>query len=48
MSKEEQESTLESTMVGPLWARAKYSVLYPEILEDPQAEIILNKVYQIY
>lgn len=36
--------TLESTMVGPLWARAKYSQLYPEILTDTEAEQLIQKV----
>ncbi len=36
--------TLESTMVGPLWARATYSQLYPEILSDAQAVKLIEKV----
>ena len=36
--------TLESTMVGPLWARAKYSQLYPEILSDFEAVKLIEKV----
>ncbi|MDO8056789.1 MAG: class I SAM-dependent methyltransferase, partial [Candidatus Hermodarchaeota archaeon] len=36
--------TLGSTMVGPLWARAKYSQLYPEILSDNQAVDLIDKV----
>ncbi len=31
-------------MVGPLWARAKYSQLYPEILTDTEAEQLIQKV----
>ncbi len=31
-------------MVGPLWARAKYSQLYPEILSDAQAVKLFEKV----
>ena len=31
-------------MVGPLWARAKYSQLYPEILSDTQAVDLIGKV----
>ncbi|MHA1373658.1 MAG: class I SAM-dependent methyltransferase [Promethearchaeota archaeon] len=37
---------VEETMLGPLWARAKYSQLYPEILDDLKAiEIIKNVDY---
>jgi len=39
---------MESTMVGPLWARAKYGALYPDILKDPEAEILIKKVYEMY
>ena len=28
------EGTVQETMLGPLWARAKYSKLYPEILDQ--------------
>jgi len=28
---------IEETMLGPLWARAKYSQLYPEFLNDQKA-----------
>ena len=31
-------------MVGPLWARAAYSQLYPEILSDAQAVELIEKV----
>ena len=48
MAKKRYKGTIESTMVGPLYARAKYGVLYPEILKDPQAEGMLKKVYDIY
>ena len=34
---------MESTMIGPLWARAKYGALYPDILKDPEAEILIRK-----
>ncbi|MFW9803750.1 MAG: class I SAM-dependent methyltransferase [Candidatus Thorarchaeota archaeon] len=37
-------STLQSTMVGPLWARAKYSQLYPELLKDDQAVDLIEQV----
>lgn len=37
---------IEKTMLGPLWARAKYSQLYPELLNDLKAiEIIKNVDY---
>jgi O-methyltransferase involved in polyketide biosynthesis len=48
MPKKVYKGTIESTMVGPLYARAKYSALYPEILKDPQAEILLKQVYDMY
>ncbi|MFX0168619.1 MAG: class I SAM-dependent methyltransferase [Candidatus Hodarchaeota archaeon] len=35
---------LESTMVGPLWARAEYSKLFPNILYDLQAIDLIEKV----
>ena len=48
MAKKIYESTIESTMVGPLYARAKYGILYPEILKDPLAEPLLKQVYELY
>ena len=48
MPKKIYKGTIESTMVGPLYARAKYGVLYPEILKDPRAEVMLKKVYDMY
>jgi O-methyltransferase involved in polyketide biosynthesis len=38
------EQTIMSTMVGPLWARAYYGKRNPEILVDPHAEEIFNKL----
>lgn len=35
-------STIESTMLGPLWARATYSKLYPDLLNDPKAAQIIK------
>ena len=35
---------VEETMLGPLWARAKYSQLYPELLNDLKAIDIIKKV----
>ncbi len=40
----EKEAQLQSTMIGPLWARAVYSQQYPEILSDPHALDLLNKI----
>lgn len=48
MPKKIYKGTIESTMVGPLYARAKYGALYPEILKDAQAETRLKKVYDMY
>lgn len=40
------DEKVEETMLGPLWARAKYSQLYPELLNDFKAiEIIKNVDY---
>jgi len=36
--------SIEETMLGPLWARATYSKLYPEILDDKQAIKIIEKL----
>ena len=36
------EGTIQETMLGPLWARAKYSQIYPELLDDQEA-IEINK-----
>jgi O-methyltransferase involved in polyketide biosynthesis len=48
MAKKVYKSTIESIMLGPLWARATYGALYPEILKDPQAEVLLKQVYEMY
>ena len=48
MAKKIIQSTIESTMIGPLYARAKYGSLYPEILKDPIAETLLEQVYDMY
>ncbi|MFX1261565.1 MAG: class I SAM-dependent methyltransferase [Promethearchaeota archaeon] len=37
-------ATIQSTMVGPLWARAKYSQLYPDLLRDDQAIDLIEQV----
>ena len=36
--------SIEETMLGPLWARATYSKLYPELLDDQQAIQIVEKI----
>ena len=38
------EGTVQETMLGPLWARAKYSKLYPEILDDKRSSEIITKI----
>jgi O-methyltransferase involved in polyketide biosynthesis len=43
-NKAENTTQLQSTMIGPLWARAIYSQRYPEILTDPQAIELFNKI----
>lgn len=35
---------IQETMLGPLWARAKYSKQYPEFLNDPKAQEIIAKL----
>jgi O-methyltransferase involved in polyketide biosynthesis len=42
------DATIESTMVGPLWARAKYSEMYPEILDDQHARSLMKTVQDMY
>jgi O-methyltransferase involved in polyketide biosynthesis len=39
-----EQDSIEETMLGPLWARATYSKLYPEILDDQQAIQIIEKM----
>ena len=38
------EGSVQETMLGPLWARAKFSKLYPEILDDQKAYGIIEKL----
>ena len=38
------KGSVQETMMGPLWARAKFSSLYPEILEDKKASEIIEKI----
>ncbi|MFX1329520.1 MAG: class I SAM-dependent methyltransferase [Promethearchaeota archaeon] len=35
---------VQETMLGPLWARAKYSQKYPEILDDKKSSEIIKKI----
>ncbi|MBY9014455.1 MAG: class I SAM-dependent methyltransferase [Candidatus Lokiarchaeota archaeon] len=39
-----KKDTVQETMLGPLWARATQSQLYPKILKDPKAVEILEKI----
>ena len=36
--------TVQETMLLPLWGRAKYSHLYPELLNDPQSSAIIEQI----
>jgi O-methyltransferase involved in polyketide biosynthesis len=36
--------SVQETMMGPLWARAKYSPIYPEILEDKKSSEIIKEI----
>lgn len=38
------KGTVQETMLGPLWARATFSKLYPELLNDQKAIEIIQKV----
>ena len=50
MTKEQKRdpSTIQSTMAGTLWARAKYSQMYPEILKDDRAPVLLEQVMKLH
>ena len=48
MDNDDFEITIESTMVSPLFARAYYGNLYPEILKDPKAESLYSRTREIY
>ena len=48
MPKKKFEAIIESTMVGPLWARAEYGEKYPEIFYDPEAKDIINNLWKIF
>jgi O-methyltransferase involved in polyketide biosynthesis len=47
-SADDDAATIQSTMVGPLWARAKYSQLYPDLLRDNQAIDLVEQVKKNY
>jgi O-methyltransferase involved in polyketide biosynthesis len=40
----EPSASIQSTMVGPLYARAKYSKLYPDLLQDDKAAGLYERV----
>lgn len=42
------QSSIAATMIGPLFARAYYGRLYPEILKDPEAEELISQVRTQY
>lgn len=39
-----QPQSVQETMLLPLWGRAKYSHLYPELLDDLEADRIMGKI----
>ena len=41
-----KNDSIQRTMLGPLWARATRSHLYPGILEDPKAVEIVQKILE--
>ncbi|MFX1517012.1 MAG: class I SAM-dependent methyltransferase, partial [Promethearchaeota archaeon] len=43
-----EDDVLQSTMVSTLWARAVYSKLYPEILDDKKSRKIIKRVIDDY
>ncbi|NHJ14770.1 MAG: class I SAM-dependent methyltransferase [Candidatus Thorarchaeota archaeon] len=45
---DKEASTIQSTMIGPLWARAKYSEIYPELLKDDQAIGLMERVKSLH
>ena len=44
MSENINLETVQETMLISLWGRAKFSRLYPELLDDPEAVKIIEKV----
>ena len=45
MSENINLQTVQETMLISLWGRAKFSRLYPELLDDPEAVEIIKKGY---
>jgi len=45
---DDKNSTIQSTMIGPLWARAKYAQMYPSLLKDDQAVKLKEKVLELH
>ncbi|MFX1255196.1 MAG: class I SAM-dependent methyltransferase [Promethearchaeota archaeon] len=41
---ESTQASIQSTMIGPLWARATFSQLYPDLLYDQQAAELIKQV----
>ena len=39
-----EPQSVQETMFLPVWGRAKYSHMYPELLDDPRAEEIMGKI----
>ena len=39
-----EPQSVQETMLLPIWGRAKYSHLYPELLDDPRDEEIMGKI----
>lgn len=42
------KTTIQGTMVSPLWARAIYSKLYPELLDDKHSIDLIDRVISDY
>jgi O-methyltransferase involved in polyketide biosynthesis len=43
-----KQSTVQSTMAGPLYARAKYTKLYPDLLQDNKAADLYESVLKLH
>ncbi len=43
-----KKAALESTMIGPLWARATFGQRYPEILSDTHAVTLIEKIKALH
>jgi O-methyltransferase involved in polyketide biosynthesis len=44
---DEPSTSIQSTMVGPLYARAKYSKLYPDLFQDSKAISLIDMVMKL-